>query len=1346
MIIMSNRPSRPSRPKPVLAKNVPSGTLMQGSTALPSLSVVSPGPAPANAIENPLQKFAQLILYGIAMVAIWGGIIAIAFAENSTNLNFLILGVGGLVSAAMALSLVEWQRNKGGDDLHSVHDYLIGIGFFFSAVGVLWGSRWLIGFAASNDITWLIADGVPYTESDWYPSVNAIYVQLVACVILILGQMWYLERLKGQTTFGWSVTTFTPLVLALIGFGPWMKWSNDIVSWELGISIISLTALSMWLALRSNSGMIFAVVAIFSGLIPIFYEMQNNPVDQSGAGGALSLMIFIIIIQGLLAADNRLRQDLMQWTSIFLVGEVVIAMLITRVAELNLILGPIRGDELGDLSSIITLQVVLWVTVLLAYFPATLKRRIPYMPIGLAASLFLITPQASIIPWIITIIMLPYLVIISKVTRPWVANSTMIAAGAAFFLQSHLNDSGFYYQYFDVLIIISLLAVGELGRLKGKLSDFAHFLTLALVVLSSSVLFGDDTLVPWTIVIYSLVSSYLMMDKAQKIGDENSAFGASTALFTTMLLSVVLSFSNRLEVPLPDSIMDALSGFNITLAIVGIAVYLSMLKFKDTELDLGVLVGIGNIGRKKLIPVFDIKSGTWVVPEQVEQEEPQSWGAISRMSLLGPLLLFSIAVSSISSENMALDIQWIVLMIIPIGIIVKEVIDDVNASSITRMVAIWVMIIIALPVSLKLNYSASVVDELIINGILFDLMLLSGPIIISTLLNKKGLNEEFLDETADRITLVGLLALGLIDSSGGILFLSMYLLVFSRAIKHRQNTILSLAPIALLIFQDRFAWDSSMIYSLLQLVDFTSYNPSDITVFGMTRLSCLIMAVTALIILGKGVVEGRTGLKENQFQTPMALPSVWLAIGLSGVLTEIGWLLLILTIILSLYSWLSGRIEFIPWSPVFLFISLIVGFASSDKLSYLSETDNVSYSFLFTGLYSLILNQMTINKSLFKWSDEIDENAAEVMQILDLSTISGRQQMVEASKYLTLICLTLSWTSLYGLGTLIGAIWITKESINSGQKNVMLGLPVLHAFAIGNSMIQSPFFSEFQIDLIIGLVLMSNGLLMTAMATKTELAWDWKALEWENEDEYFSWIDRVGIAAIGYFLIGISWIMGAANLDSSLWVVWTIYLAGIAIQGFRDETETPWRRGFGSFGSLISLFMLSLSIDTELFRYVIWMLVGIVAFGFGILYMNRMGESSTLFEGEAVIAQPAVQVAEAVIEQPSDEPQPQVEDEEFEDELEQAFEEIESEEAEQVEEEITEPKETTIPEPVKQIPKATQVPTKEIFDGSNPYDIRLDPSVIATIHQKIASTPHLGFRPVVNVMKNGNISLDFEKI
>ena len=62
LIQMSNAPVRPSRLKAQPATLATAGTLMQGSVATPSLSVVSPGPMPANAVVNPLQKFAQLIL------------------------------------------------------------------------------------------------------------------------------------------------------------------------------------------------------------------------------------------------------------------------------------------------------------------------------------------------------------------------------------------------------------------------------------------------------------------------------------------------------------------------------------------------------------------------------------------------------------------------------------------------------------------------------------------------------------------------------------------------------------------------------------------------------------------------------------------------------------------------------------------------------------------------------------------------------------------------------------------------------------------------------------------------------------------------------------------------------------------------------------------------------------------------------------------------------------------------------------------------------------------------------------------------------------------------------------
>ena len=89
----------------------------------------------------------------------------------------------------------------------------------------------------------------------------------------------------------------TPLVVALIGSSIWMEWSENIVSWELGISMIALASLSMWLSLRANSGIIFSVVAVTSGLLPLLYEYNNEDV---GNGGAISLLVFIIAVKVLL--------------------------------------------------------------------------------------------------------------------------------------------------------------------------------------------------------------------------------------------------------------------------------------------------------------------------------------------------------------------------------------------------------------------------------------------------------------------------------------------------------------------------------------------------------------------------------------------------------------------------------------------------------------------------------------------------------------------------------------------------------------------------------------------------------------------------------------------------------------------------------------------------------------------------------------------------------------------------------------------------------------------------------------------------------------------------------------
>ena len=165
------------------------------------------------------------------------------------------------------------------------------------------------------------------------------------------------------------------------------------------------------------------------------------------------------------------------------------------------------------------------------------------------------------------------------------------------------------------------------------------------------------------------------MYEAKRTDDKQIAFKASSATAGTMVIAIILSLFDRLEVPLPESIVSSLDGFNITLALVGIVVYSAMRKFRTIELDIGVLINWADVQRKKMIPVFDVNSNAWVLPDENQQHNPMdfSWGPIGRMSLIGPMMLFTIAITSVGMNDLAANVIWTVLMLIPIGIIVSEV-------------------------------------------------------------------------------------------------------------------------------------------------------------------------------------------------------------------------------------------------------------------------------------------------------------------------------------------------------------------------------------------------------------------------------------------------------------------------------------------------------------------------------------------------------------------------------------------------------------------------------------------------------------------------------------------------
>lgn len=357
----------------------------------------------------------------------------------------------------------------------------------------------------------------------------------------------------------------------------------------------------------------------------------------------------------------------------------------------------------------------------------------------------------------------------------------------------------------------------------------------------------------------------------------------------------------------------------------------------------------------------------------------------------------------------------------------------------------------------------------------------------------------------------------------------------------------------------------------------------------------------------------------------------------------------------------------------------------------------------------------------------------------------------------TIICLTFSWTALKGIGTIIGAVWATYDAFVNGQKYALLALPLLHAFAIWNVLERMDQSAEVQ-DLLVGTVLMLSGILMTIMASKTEMAWNWNFFEWDDEIEYYGWIDRVGQLGIAYFLIGISWAIGDADLGKMLWVVWAAFLSGIAIQGFRDETETPWRRGIGSMGTIFALFMLSFEFTTSLYTYVTWMFMGVVALGFGFAYIARMGEVSTIF------TENYTEVKEAIIQQSGGgnttfgqkmkqiEPIPEPvtsqddvdEDEESEpeviDEVEEVID-IDSDDLDDLEDLLDE--DVTMADDAVEVKSEEKVPEK---DSTFDYDLQLDPAVMSAIQNSLANTPHDGYKPVVSIGSNGNLKIDFVPI
>lgn len=1350
-------PRRTSVAATMVPENQASGNglslLAQTQTTAPAMRVRAPG-APIDDAERSLVRFSQIIMLAIAVAGIWLSIYRIAFdGGETTNEDFAVLFFGGMLSAAFAIGWIEAQSRANDHHLRDVQDYMLGIGFFFATVGTVWGARFIIGLFEGTDLFGSLSN-----EDGWHPNGNGVYVQTAALLLMMVAQYAILQRYKGQTKFGWAVASYGPMIVLLgAGMNIWLKWSGGVVSYEIGVSLIALSVAAMEMALRSNNSINLTVIVIASSIAPILFELAHE-VASDEVGGALSLLVFIIAIQGYYASKQELRTDIIQRASLVLIGVIIVAMAFARAENLNLILGPLTANALGGFSHHLTLIVALWLAVLGFYFPAMLDQRLPWIPIGLAFALMIIPTDESTIPWLVTVAILPYMLLISKATRLWVANGTMAMAAISYIVTDLVARSQDIAQIdtygttgLHLLIPVAFVGVSEFALRDGKIDIQIHMLVIGCIALSRAVLFAEEWYMPWLFVVYLL---YLARRGFSDIDEDSSLQARWKATMSSLLANGVMIGMvalNRLNVP-DDFIIG---GYSFHVFIIGAVFYFVLRPNRDKEFDFGMVakwVGSAASGA----PQYNSETQTWIEREQTSEEikawaEEASWSSLARSSLVIPFIMMTAGIfiaNGIESEaqirNFVSQPVGILLLVVPITALVWEILDLKSMTSKARASAVWILFGMGVGPALFINSLRAEMlgmdkyadDFILPAALLLDLILVAAPFTVAWAISRRGLDKNGISVHADLAAMIGLIALACLDTSGGLLLIPMLTLVTYQSVRYRHSIALLLAPLALVITNNIWLDLQGLGWKIAQTLDQYNLADRDGSMFYLSRLSGVLIVLQMSYVLASQFTSER---KKEKTELPWLGAWVWLSIGLMAIVPELNWfqwMPVLFTTALMTNAWISGKVQYLPPLGLAQFISLIIAFSSQSWFS--DEIDVFSLSALLTGATALLFSSQHESGLLYKNTGKANPSPETSIFTLP-ETPEQKSELNEQLQIIGYIGLTFSLTVLWGIGTMVGAILLTAKVASKGQFNILLMAPLAHSLAFYNSLSQIDMFdSSINISLI-GALLIIEGIAFGIASIRNDTIYDYPAFEWPSDESFFEFMDRLGIVGVGTMIAGIFFLINNDDWNTIAFGLTTVLLIGVGIQGYSEEFEARWRRVFGGYGSIVTTFITASTIDNELIQNIGLMFGAIVTMGWIFMGSSRLGDSSEIYVPDPNMEQPTpeVQQTQAVPEQVEETKGKAVDKVEMEAEA--------IEDAPSLIEAATETEPSELPDLV--VPLAIPPPVvaaKERVKTRHGFEIELPDDMFETILNSIDITPHEGYKPVVSFGPRGEIQLNFE--
>jgi len=1350
------------------------GALVDGAPAeARPVTMARPG-APVSQSELDMMKISQTVMMAFGFLTIWGGVFMIAYDENATNTNMLVVFLAGMISFAATIGVIENQSRRNGGQLYDLHNYFLGIAFFFSTIAAMWGARYAMAFTTGTLDMSLFGDPNSYANSDWSPNATGIYVQTLAVVGVSMLHVQLLNRYEGEKSFGYGVATYAPMVVLLGGVGPWIRWSENVVSYELGISMLVLTVLSMEIAVRSNRSMNFTIVAFVAGLMPALYEVLNTNAPPGGEGGALSLMVFMVALQGFYASREDLSKEVMERASGYLIAQVVVVIYLTKSLDLNLILGPLNVVEQPELQPFLSIPVMLWCTVLLAYFPAVLANRVPWMPIGLAVSLPLMPMDGSTLPWALAAAMIPYMVFISKVARPWVVNATLVLAAGAYlitdimgYLGGHKPLDTFGGHGVHLVLPWILVMVAEFGRREGRLQTTTSLAMLTCVLMSRA-FWDPEWFVPWVFILYMLG---ITVSKVQRTPNPTLAQrkDITFSMFFAGAAAVYFGVSGGLTFPTAE-MNEALQpyGFGAPYLALGLVFYATSKFTVKHELSL-FGVGRGVAGVASAGPRYDVDSNTWVTEEPKPMTyEDSEWSPLERASIITSNVLFTCSILTLNPEALLEEPLWVCLMAIPVAITVKDISSMDVISSRTRSTGVWLLLLMSLPLAFMLMDAKNNAPELdngavLATGVLFDLIVLSGPLAVNAIINRRGIDASAIKRSADVEAYIGLILLAMLDASGGLLFLTLTGFVAVKTLHHKVYLTGMLVPLAFLLRGESWVIQAGLAKTMLdQFPTGMAESLSGYTDVGVfVGLSSLVVATHMVFALG---------IMEREKKTDTFLPSFlalgWLGLACVSLIPNGALLPTFATVVVMIFTWQHGRAQYLPPLLGVLFFCMAFSIAFSETGESMSGTEIWSLSALGTGIVGSLLHGLHGQGMLFR---EATDDTHENMRRDDTAALLLQMASV---------AFLLAFDVTFGVGPILGAAMYAKASLDAGRANQLILFPVLSSFAVFNALGQVGLDESNMHTMSTGALLIAQGIFMTFMTNREDEIYDSKTFDWPNDDDFFAFMDRMGMTATLYTLVGGAMAFAEFN-ESIAFLVATVYLVSVGIQGFSETGSVRWRRSIGGYGSILTAIMFVQTVNNRTYKGLAIMMTGVIALGFTFLYMQRTGGGGTQITGgpthDASVGTPRMQAhtpstavaatsttttTSSAVEPSLDEPAPvkagqgaaaedfEVLPDEDHDDEEEADEEAKDNGAlslhERKKQKLAQAKQGTWREPAA--PAAVRAPTKQVLMTEHGLGVELPEGTLENILQALKSTPHDGYTPVLSFGSGGQIMLNFEEM